>query len=174
MKELVISEFVRNPFTMTGDDWLLLTAGNEQHGYNTMTVAWAQFGSLWERDSHQNRLPTAVCYVRPSRYTKEFLDREECFTLSHFPTEFRKALGYLGSHSGRDEDKIKAAGLTPIFANGTTAFAEADEILYCRKLYSAPLLESGFADHGLIDFNYPQRDFHTMYIGEIFKIETQE
>lgn len=174
MKEISTKEIARNPFTISGEDWLLLTAGNEERGFNTMTIAWAQFGCLWERESHQNRLSTLVCYVRPSRYTKAFLDREELFTVSHFPQDYRKQLAYLGSHSGREEDKIAAARLTPMFTNGTTAFAEADEIYYCRKLYSAPLLESGFADRGLIEFNYPQCDFHTMYIGEIIKIETKE
>lgn len=172
MKEIPLTKLNIDPFTVFGEDWMALTAGNQCSGFNTMTVAWGQFGSLWERDRHTNRLPTITCYVRPSRHTKAFMDHEEYFTLSHFPKEYKKALGYLGSHSGRDGDKITPIGLTPVFAGNTTYFAEADLVFLCRKLYSAPLAESGFVDRRLIDFNYPQGDFHTMYVGEIVKILT--
>lgn len=173
MKEITanaIKEQTLNPFQAFGEEWMALTAGNEKDGYNTMTVAWGHFGSLWERDSHANQLPTIICYVRPNRYTKEFMDKEEYFTLSCFDKPYKKALAYLGSHSGRDGDKAKAAGLTPVFAEGSTYFAEANTVYVCRKLYHAPLQEAGFVDKGLVDFNYPNRDFHEMYIGEIVKM----
>ena len=170
MKEIAIQDLQMNPFVIFGKDWMALTAGNEQNGYNTMTIAWGHLGSIWERGNHRNCLPTAICYVRPSRYSKEFMDKEELFTLSHFPEQYRKALGYLGSHSGRDDNKAKAAGLTPVFANGTTYFAEADMVFVCRKLYSGELTENGFTGQGLIEFNYPERDFHIAYIGEIVKV----
>ena len=172
--EISVKELKLNPMNMFGDDWLALTAGNEEHGYNTMCIAWGHMGSLWERDSHANRLPTVTCFVRPQRYTKEFMDRENLFTVSHFPPSTKKALGFIGSHSGRDTDKVKEAGLTPAFACGTTWFEEADMVLICRKLYQSPLCESGFIDKGLIEFNYPKKDFHEMYIGEILKVLVKE
>ena len=92
------------------------------------------------------------------------------FTLSHFAPKYKKALGYLGCHSGRNEDKIKATGLTPVFSDGITYFAEADLVFICRRLYQAPFLEKGYTDKELIDFNYPDRDFHEVYIGEIVKV----
>lgn len=174
MKEISINDFKTNPFTVFSKDWMALTVGNEQNGYNAMTIAWGQLGSVWERGSHSNQLPTAICYVRPGRYTKELADKEELFTLSHFPNEYRKALGYLGTHSGRDGDKISGAGLTPIFSEGTTYFDEADTVFVCRKIYSGELEENGFFDQDLIEFNYPEKDFHTMYIGEIVKILVKE
>lgn len=174
MKEIAIQDLKLNPLTVFGKDWMALTAGNEKHGCNAMTVAWGHFGSIWERNSHRNCLPTAVCYVRPSRYTKEFMDKEEYFTLSHFPEKYRSSLGYMGSHSGRDGDKFQAAGVTPVYADGTVYFAEADMVFICRKLYCSALTENGFVDEGLIGFNYPEKDFHTMYIGEIIKILTNE
>lgn len=169
-KELPIDQLQLNPFTAFGTDWMALAAGNEVDGCNAMTIAWGHFGSLWERKSHANRLPTAICYVRPSRYTKEFMDKEKLFTLCAFAPEQKKVLGILGSRSGRDGDKIAAAGLTTMCVDGTVAFAEAKMVYVCRKLYHAPLLESGFADKELVDFNYPKRDFHEMYVGEVIKV----
>ena len=170
MKEIDVTDCPLNPLTAFAEDWMALAAGNETDGFNAMTVAWGHLGSVWERDSHANRLPTATCFVRPSRYTKEFMDREGLFTLSHFAGDRRKALGYLGSRSGRDGDKVSGAGLTPVFDEGAVYFAEADVVLVCRKLYTSEIAEEGFADAGLIEFNYPERDFHTMYIGEITRV----
>lgn len=71
-----------------------------------MTIAWGHIGCLWERNTHSNRLPTIICYVRPCRYTKRFLDNEEYFSVTAFDENYRKVLGYIGTHSGRDIDKI--------------------------------------------------------------------
>lgn len=171
MKEISVSELQFNPMTMIAKEWMLVTAGNEQRGYNTMTASWGHLGSIW---GHGGGLPTAVVYLRPQRYTKEFVDREELFTITVFPEECRKALGYLGSHSGRDGDKVAAAGLTPVFEGDYTYFAEAKLTLVCRKLYRAPIVPEGFLDKGIIDEYYPQRDFHDMYIGEIIKVLVQD
>ena len=100
------------------------------------------------------------------------MDRERLFTLSLIDN--RKALGYIGSHSGRDGDKFAAAGLTPAYEDGTVYCQDAKMVIICRKLYQAPLKEEGFADKELIDFNYPLRDFHEMYIGEIIKVLIQD
>ena len=112
MKEISVSELQMNPMDMIAREWMLVTAGNAERGYNTMTASWGHLGSIW---GHGGGLPTAVVYLRPQRYTKEFVDREEYFTITVFPEQYRKALGYLGSHSGRDGDKVAAAGLTPVF-----------------------------------------------------------
>ena len=119
-------------------------------------------------------MPTAVCYVRPQRYTKEFLDKENLYTLSFYPEEYKSKLAYLGSHSGRDEDKIAATGLTPAFGEGYTYFEEAKLVLVCRKLYQAPLKAEYFIDKTIIDANYPEKDFHDLYIGEIQKVLVPE
>ena len=171
MKEISVSELQLNPMTMIAKEWMLVTAGNEQRGYNTMTASWGHLGSIW---GHGGGLPTAVVYLRPQRYTKEFVDREELFTITVFPEECRKALGYLGSHSGRDGDKVAAAGLTPVFEGDYTYFAEAKLTLVCRKLYRAPIVPEGFLDKSIIDEYYSQFDFHDMYIGEIIKALVQD
>ena len=156
---------------MIAKEWMLVTAGNESRGYNTMTASWGHLGAIWGKGGG---LPTAVIYLRPQRYTKEFVDREELFTISVFPEEYKKALGYLGSHSGRDGDKVAQAGLTPVFGEDTTWFAEAKLVLICRKLYHAPLQPEGFVDTSIISQCYPQSDFHEMYIGEIIKVLTAQ
>jgi flavin reductase (DIM6/NTAB) family NADH-FMN oxidoreductase RutF len=171
-KDISIHDLQLNPVEMIGGCWWLITAGNEKDGYNTMTASWGHLGSLWERPGKMAHmgLPTAIVYVRPQRYTKEFIDREDIFTLSVFGNSYKKELVYLGRHSGRNEDKVANAGFTPVFAEGTIFFEEAQKMFVCRKLYHSPLLERGFIDKGLISSNYPQKDFHEMYIGEIIKV----
>jgi len=170
MKEISVQELQLNPMTLIAKEWMLVTAGSEG-GYNTMTASWGHLGSIW---GHGGGRPTSVIFVRPQRYTKEFVDREELYTLSFFSPEYKDKLAYLGSHSGRDGDKVAAVGLTPAFGDGFTYFAEASLVLVCRKLYRAPILEEGFLDKSIIEESYPQRDFHDMYVGEIVKVLTQE
>ena len=171
MKEIPISELNINPCTKISDEWMLITAGTEEGGHNTMTASWGHIGAIW---GHGRGTGTAICYVRPQRYTKEFMDREKLYTLSFFPPEYKKALGYLGSHSGRDEDKVAKVGLTPAFGEGFTYFEEANLVLVCRKLYAAPLVEEGFLDREILEDNYPDRDLHTIYIGAIEKVLIRE
>lgn len=166
MKEIDVKTLTLNPMTRIGDDWMLITAGCEERGYNTMTASWGHLGCIWGGY-------TSVCYVRPQRYTKAFVDREELYTLCFFPG-YKKELGYLGSHSGRDGDKVAEAGLTPVFGDGYTYFAEADLVLVCRKLYRAPILEEGFLDRDVLEKNYPERDFHDLYVGRIEKVLVKE
>ena len=170
-REIPFGELNIQPYTAIAKDWMLITAGNEERGYNTMTASWGHLGSIW---GHGGGLPTSVIFIRPQRFTKEFVDREEYYTLSFFGPEYKKALGYLGSRSGRDEDKIAAVGMTPWFVENTTALAEASLVLVCRKLYRAPLLEECFVDKSVVEDCYPKRDLHDMYIGEITKVYVKE
>lgn len=166
MKEIALQSLSINPMTAIGDEWMLITAGTQERGFNTMTASWGHLGAIWGNSSGGS---TAVIYIRPQRYTKEFVDREELFTLTFFSEEYRSQLAYLGSHSGRDGDKVAAAGLTPVFGEGYTGFQEARLTLLCRKIYHAPLLPEGFTDPSIIKKNYPARDFHEMYVGQIIK-----
>ncbi|MBR6045374.1 MAG: flavin reductase [Ruminococcus sp.] len=138
---------------------MLVTAGNAD-GFNTMTASWGFAGIMWGK-------PCAVTVIRPQRYTKEFIDREETFTLSFYPEECRQALGICGSKSGRDTDKCAATGLVPVEADGSVAFEQAKLVFVCRKLYAAPLEAGGFIDTSLIQSMYSGEDYHTAYIGEI-------
>ncbi len=148
-----------NPFARIGKDWLLITAGTGQD-WNTMTASWGGLGVLWN-------INVAFCFVRPTRHTWSFMERESRFTLSFFDEEYRKALEFCGARSGRDTDKAAGAKLDPIiFDDGALSFAQAKEVLVCRKLYSQDFDPTLFKDPS-IELNYPKKDYHRMYIGEI-------
>lgn len=115
MKEIDIKELNINPYNLFGSNWALLAAGNSKTNYNTMTIAWGQIGSLWSKKGKGGTLPIISVYVRPQRYTKVFMDKEEYFSVSFFDDSYKKTLSYLGSHSGKDEDKVSKVGLTPFF-----------------------------------------------------------
>ena len=120
-----------NPFTKFEKDWALLTAGTEER-YNSMTIGWGSLGTVWNKD-------VLTVYVRPDRYTWEFLRDNEYFTVSFFPESCREALAIMGQMSGRDGDKAAAAGLTPrVLPQGIT-FKEATETFVCKKIYMAPM-----------------------------------
>lgn len=170
--EKKITEWNQNPYTLFANDWAALSTGNEQDGVNAMTIAWGTIGALWEKDSHSNRLPVLTVFVRPNRYTDIRMKTDDYFSVAVL--EDKKILGYLGSHSGREADKYKGAGITPVFDGNTVYPKEAKLVFLCRKLYQAPLAEEGFCDEKLVDFNYPARDFHTMYVGQIEKILMEE
>lgn len=155
-----------NPFTLIGDQWLLITAGTPEH-CNTMTASWGGVGVMWAE-------PSATCYIRPQRYTKEFVDKEELFSVSFLKDGHRDALKFCGSVSGRDHDKIKEAGLTPVFIDGVPAFEEADTILICRKMYRTSMNPADFIDKDADSKFYPEKDYHDMYIAEIVKAVVAE
>ena len=155
-----------NPFTLIGDQWLLITAGTPEH-CNTMTASWGGVGVMWAE-------PSATCYIRPQRYTKEFIDKEELFSVSFLKDGHRDALKLCGSVSGRDHDKIKEAGLTPVFIDGVPAFEEADTILICRKMYRTSMNPADFIDKDADSKFYPEKDYHDMYIAEIVKAVVAE
>lgn len=114
----------------------------------------------------------AVTVIRPQRYTKEFIDQSDSFTLSFYDDTFKKDLSYLGSVSGKDEDKISKTRLTPTDANGIPYFEEAKIVLICKKLYAHQMDPAGFVEAGanLDDEWYPGKDYHVMYVAEIEQI----
>lgn len=164
MKQIEINEFSENPFKLIGSDWMLITA-KKGDKTNMMTASWGGVGILWNK-------PVATIYVRPQRYTKEFIDNEEYFSLCVLPEEYRQILNYCGTKSGRDEDKIAETKLTIDESEKAPIFKESRLVLICKKLYAQDLTEQSFIDKSLVEKNYQAKDFHTMYIAEIEKILT--
>lgn len=162
-KEISPEQFVHSPFHLLDKEWMLITAGKEEK-VNTMTASWGGFGVLWNKN-------VAYVFIRPTRYTKEFVDHSSTLSLSFFDSTYKKQMGYLGRVSGRDVDKIKESGLTVVKAeDGTPYFEEAKITLFCRKLYAQELKPDCFVEEGLNEKNYPLKDYHTMYVVEIDRI----
>ena len=150
-----------NPFTKIGKEWSLLTAGSKSK-YNTMTVSWGGVGVLWNKN-------VVYIFVRDSRYTKEFIDKGDFFSLSFFDEKYRSALNYCGAHSGRTENKFEKAGLTPAFRHSIPYPDEANFVLLCRKMAAVPINEDTFIDKHIADTFYKDGDMHMMYVGEIIE-----
>lgn len=151
-----------NPFTKIGKDWMLVTAGNEEKA-NTMTASWGGVGVMWGKD-------VVYVVIRQSRFTKEFIDKEGKFSLS-FPSEkYKKEMKFLGTVSGRNEDKIKEAGIDINYHDGVPFVDQADMVFICRVMSNTVLKKEDFIDKGIDEAWYKDNDYHTLYIAEITDI----
>lgn len=162
MKELAsIKDVKENLVKLISDDWALVSVG-DKNKWNTMTISWGAVGELWGKD-------VVFAFIRPQRYTKEFMDREDYFTVSFFDENYKDALRICGSKSGRDCDKISMAGLTPSFDGEAVYPAEARLVIKCRKIAVQKMDNAGFIDES-IEANYRSGDYHFVYVGEIEKV----
>lgn len=152
-----------DPFEKIGKEWMLITSG-DMDNYNTMTASWGFAGVIWGHNS-------AEVVVRHSRYTYEFMEKNELFTLSFFGKEHHKALEICGSTSGRDTDKAAAAGLTPVAVDGSVSFDEASLVLVCKKMYAADIEPDKIIEEE--KHWYKNDSIHRMYIGEIIAAYTK-
>ena len=134
-QEINVREFSMKPFKMIGDQWMLVTAG-DQIKYNTMTASWGGIGVMWGKN-------VAVTVIRPQRYTKEFVESHDCFTLSFYPEEYKKALSLCGSKSGREIDKAEETGLIPVFDQAAPYFEQASLVLVCKSCTPQPMDRPG-------------------------------
>jgi len=166
VKEIDIQSIKMNPFTLIGEQWMLISAKKDD-GCNTMTASWGGLGVLWSKN-------VVSLYIRPQRYTNEFVDGSNHFTLSFFDESYKKTLAYLGRVSGRDEDKIAKSELTLINDENMVAFEEAELIIVCKKIYKQQLMKDCFIDDSISSSVYPDDDFHYLYVGEIEKIYVKE
>ncbi len=168
MKEfttLTTDDLQRSPFTMIGKQWMAVTAEHEGRT-NAMTASWGGLGIMWGK-------PVAFIVVRKQRFTKTLIDASDTFSLSFFDHQkYSKALGYLGSISGFQEDKIAGSGLTIQRAKDTPFFEEASTVMICRKLNAQPIEPETFIDPTILDRWYDEEaeDYHTLYFGEVVEI----
>jgi len=165
MKTIQPKDFVIQVNDLWANKWFLLTSGDfEKKHFNTMTVAWGYFGIMWNK-------PVAVVVVRPTRFTFEFIEHYETFTLSAFDKKYKKDLSLLGTKSGRDGDKIAETKLTAVPSEmaAAPAFKEAELIIECTKIYWDDFKPDHFLDDTIYK-SYPLKDYHRMYFGEILKI----
>lgn len=139
----------------------LLTAGTGDD-FNTMLIGWGALGTIWAK-------PAATVYVRQSRYTKEFMDKQDTFTVSFFDKKYMKDEMILGTKSGRDGDKIALTSLTPKKLEDGVTFEEATVTLVCKKMYAQEMDGAAMPDD-VVKKNYANGDMHTEYIGEVVDV----
>jgi flavin reductase (DIM6/NTAB) family NADH-FMN oxidoreductase RutF len=138
---------------------MLITAGDIS-SFNSLTASWGGIGKLWN-------WPVAFIFIRPQRYTYSFTESNSHFTLCFFEKKYKTALTYFGTHSGRDTDKAADAGLSPKETEyGNVYYQEAKLVIECEKIYFHDLDKENFLD-SLIKRNYPNKDYHRMYVGKI-------
>lgn len=165
-KEIKLNKYNIDPFELK-DKWMLVTA-KKDNDINTMTASWGGFGIMWNKE-------VAFVVIRPQRFTKEFVDASESFSLCFFDEAYKKQLAYLGKVSGRDENKIEKSALTAVIDDTQIPyFQEADVILFVKKLYAQPMGEEFFIEKSIIEKWFVEKDFHTLYIAEIEKILIKE
>ena len=149
-------EITKNVFDMIGKQWMLVSATKDGKT-NAMTASWGGLGVMWGKN-------VAFVFIRESRYTKEFVDASDKMILSFFSEDYRKMLGYMGTVSGRTEDKIEKAGLT-LTENNT--FEQAELTMVCKKLFASEMKAEDFVSNEELDKWYKDGDMHTMYVVEI-------
>ncbi len=160
-REIKPEEVKDNPFKAIGSDWMMIAAGTMDK-HNIMTASWGGWGVLWFK-------PVAFCVVRPGRYTYKFMEESDFFSLCYFDRKYKKALEFCGTKSGREVDKTKALKLNPVQdKTGAIYFKEARFVLILKKIYFQQIEPENFLDQKIED-NYPKKDYHRMYIGEVIR-----
>ncbi len=165
-KEISTRQFYIKANDAWDSDWFILTSGDfQERHFNSMTISWGGFGTMWN-------LPIAMVVVRPTRYTFEFINRYDNFTLCAFSKEYRKALNLLGAKSGRDGDKVAESGLTPCAASRVSSpvYKEAELTIECRKLYWQDFDPGNFLDEKIFE-HYPERNYHRMFYGQVLAVK---
>lgn len=158
-QKIDVKELSFNPFVKIGTEWMLITAGDGEK-VNTMTASWGGLGVLWSDN-------VGFVFIRPQRYTREFVDKADRFTLSFFDGDYKKELGVLGKRSGRDGDKIADVGFTVRDFDGVPAFEQASLVLVMKKLYRDTIKSECFIEKDADTQHYPDKDYHIVYIGRV-------
>ena len=156
-----MKDIVKNLCDKLNNEWALLTAGDKKK-FNSMTISWGSFGVLWFKN-------VVTVYVRPERYTLEFLKKQKYFTVSFYDKKYKKDLQILGTKSGRNTNKMQEISLTPNFLEKGITFKEASQTFVCKKLYMGQM-DLNKMDEQTKQQNYTSPEGHYVFIGEIEKI----
>ena len=161
-KEIDINKIKINPFTVINDDWFLITAGDKSK-YNTMTASYGAMGICFSKN-------VFTIYVKKSRYTYEFLENSDYFSICFFDEIYHHGLNVCGNLSGRTSNKVEVAGFTPNFKEKAPMFEEAKTVFICKKLLSHEFDKKDFVSNKIYDACYDGEEPHTMFMGEIVKV----
>ena len=170
MKEKINAADYANLLTAMLPKGILLNTNGDK--FNSMVIGWGHIGVLWGRQ-------TFHVYVRQSRYTKAQMDRTGEFTISAPLEKIDPLINRVcGTQSGFSVDKVREAGLILEDAEviHTPGIRQYPLTLECKILYAQDQ-ELGRIPADILASTYPQekpganpmdnRDFHTMYVGEI-------
>lgn len=161
-RKMMVKDISDNLF-MINDRWMLVTAGRDS-SFNAMTASWGGFGTAWSK-------PVSFMFIRDTRYTFEFLQKDSVYTLSFFDKKYKDAMQLIGSKSGRDTDKIKESGFTPIaMPSGAMSFKEADLVVECKKLLSQPIDTTKITSGEVINWYREEPGVHNIFFGEIIGV----
>lgn len=161
-KQIAPDKIPGNIIKMLSEDWMLITAGNDTK-FNMMTASWGGLGYLYNK-------PVAFCFISPTRYTWQLMEKNDTYTLTFYTETYRDALNFCGSNSGKDKDKVQATGLTPVTTpSGSKAFSEAWMIIECRKLVAQSITPEAIFNEKLKE-EWSGKQLHKMYIGEILNV----
>ena len=169
MKKIEPNKLPDNYINIIGNEWMLVTAGTKEK-FNTMTASWGGTGFLWNR-------PVVFIFIRPERYTYEFIENGDYFTLSFLGQEHKDVHKICGCMSGRYIYKIKATGIQPYFSeSGNILFKEARISIECKKLYTDMIKEENFLDKSLFEKWYggAHGNPHKVYVAEIVNMWVNE
>ncbi len=167
MKKINIEELQFNPFTKIGKEWFLVGAKNKENKFNAMTASWGSIGVLWSKN-------IVNVYVRPQRYTKEFIDSGEYFTLNFFDEKYKKELSLYGTKSGREMNKEEACGFHIEDVENSAHVKEANLVFVCKKIYETKINPELMIDPLIDEKCYPLQDYHTVYVAEIVEVLSED
>lgn len=163
MNKITPQELNKNPFDLIGKQWAMITTKSADGHVNTMTASWGGVGILWNK-------PVTYIFLRPQRYTRELMDASETFSTCFLPESYRKELQYCGSHTGREVDKLAICGFEAVTLDNTPVLAQSEVAFTCRKLFRQKLDPASFVDPSIDAANYPNKDYHFCYVGEILGV----
>ncbi len=163
-KEISAKDIKDNLIDKIANEWMLISAGDKED-YNMMTASWGFMGEMWGKD-------TAIAMIRPQRYTMQFIEKSDYYALS-FYGDNKDIHKVCGSKSGRDVNKTELTGLTPVFADNTVYFKEANLVIICKKQYVDSFKEEKFANEEPLKW-YENKDFHNIIFGSIEKVLIME
>ncbi len=153
INELRIDEMIK--------DGCLLTSGSI-NDFNTMTIGWGMIGTIW-------RKKTFIVYVKPTRYTYNYMENNDYFTVTFFKEKYKEEMVYLGTKSGRDTNKVKDVNFHPLEIDNGVTFKEAYCTILCKKYYYTDIDKNNIPEEA-VDRYYKDNSLHRVYYGEIIKI----
>lgn len=160
MQQVNYTDYLKETYEcLTSGGLFLNTRGDKD---NSMVIGWGGVNVYWGK-------PVFIVPVRYSRFTHDQLEKNPCFTVSvPMGVDLKKALGFCGSKSGRDYDKFKECGLTSQNASTVDAPIIGECTLHyeCKVVYKQDM-DPAKLDKQIDESMYSDKDYHTMYYGEI-------